>query len=80
MGRNKIELLERKLIKIEEQLDKCRTSSFVDGWQTSRHAKKARKWDFYSSEKRKIQDKLEELRTSNFLNDHKDFLFGKILK
>lgn len=80
MKSNKIELLERKLIKIEEQLDKCRTSSIIDGWQTSRHAKKARKWDFYSSEKRKIQDELEELRTSNFLNDHKDFLFGKILK
>ena len=58
MGRNKIELLERKLIKIEEQLDKCRTSSFVDGWQTYKHAKKARKWDFYSSEKRKIQDEI----------------------
>ena len=80
MKRNKIELLERKLIKIEEQLDKCRTSSFIDGWQTSIHAKKARKWDFYSSEKIKIQDELEELKTSNFLNNHRDFLFGKILK
>lgn len=80
MKKNKIELLENKLLKIEKQLDKCRTSSFVDGWQTSKHAKKARKWDFYSYEKRKIQDELEELKTSNFLNNHKDFLFGKILK
>ena len=80
MKNNKIELLEKKLLKIEKELDKCRTSSFVDGWQTSKHAKKARKWDFYSSEKRKIQDELEELKMNSFLNNHKDFLFGKILK
>ena len=80
MKNDKIKLLEKKLLKIEKELDKCRTSSFVDGWQTSEHEKKARKWDFYSSEKRKIQDELEDIKINSFLNNHKDFLFGKILK
>ena len=80
MKNDKIKLLEKKLLKIEKELDKCRTSSFVDGWQTSAHAKKARKWDFYSSEKRKIQDELEEIKINSFLNNHKYFLFGKIME
>jgi hypothetical protein len=37
-----IEKLKKRLEKIEKELDKCRTSSFVDGWQTQRHAKKSR--------------------------------------
>ena len=46
--------LEVKLQKIEKELDKVRTSSFVDGWQTQRHAKKSRKWDELAKEKFKI--------------------------
>ena len=46
--------LKTKLEKIEKELDKCRTSSFEDGWQTRKHAKKARKWDYYAQGKMKI--------------------------
>lgn len=57
----KIELLKSKLSKIESELDKCRTSSLQDGWQTSKHSKKSRKWDYYAQEKMKIIDQLDEL-------------------
>jgi len=57
----KIELLKSKLIKIESELDKCRTSSLQDGWQTSKHSKKSRKWDYYAQEKMKIINQLDEL-------------------
>ena len=57
----KVELLKSKLIKIESELEKCRTSSFQDGWQTSKHSKKSRKWDYYAQEKMKIINQLDEL-------------------
>lgn len=57
----KIELLKSKLIKIESELDKCRTSSLQDGWQTSKHSKKSRKWDYYAQEKMRIINQLDEL-------------------
>lgn len=55
------QMLEKKLEKIEKELNKCRISTLEDGWQTQRYAKKARKWDYYAQEKFKIQSKLEEL-------------------
>lgn len=57
----KIELLKSKLLKIESELDKCRTNSLQDGWQTSKHSKKSRKWDYYAQEKMKIINQLDEL-------------------
>lgn len=57
----KIEILKNKLSKIEKELDKCRTSSLQDGWQTSKHSKKSRKWDYYAQEKMKIINQLNEL-------------------
>ena len=53
--------LEKKLQKIEKELDKVRTSSFVDGWQTQRHAKKSRKWDVLAQEKFKLQQSLDTI-------------------
>jgi len=61
----KEELMKEKLIKrlqkIEIELEKCRTSSYIDGWQTQKHAKKSRKWDILAQEKIKIQTQLNEL-------------------
>lgn len=56
-----VEKLKKKLEKIEAELDKCRTSVMQDGWQTSKHAKKSRKWDFYAQEKMRIINELNKL-------------------
>jgi len=60
-----LELMKNKLLKrlekIEIELEKCRTSSYIDGWQTQKHAKKSRKWDILAQEKIKIQTQLNEL-------------------
>jgi hypothetical protein len=53
--------LQIKLDKINKELDKCRTSSFIDGWQTQKHAKKSRKWDMLAQEKFELQIKINEL-------------------
>jgi predicted nucleic acid-binding Zn-ribbon protein len=55
------EQIEKKLSKIESELDNCRTSSFIDGWQTQKHAKRSRKWDFLAQEKFELQKQLNEL-------------------
>ena len=56
---NQIQKIKNKLQRIE--LDKCRTSTMQDGWQTSKHAKKSRKWDFYAQEKMSLLNKLDKL-------------------
>ena len=56
-----VEKLKKKLEKIEAELDKCRTSAMQDGWQTSKHANKSRKWDFYAQEKMRIINELDKL-------------------
>jgi len=58
----KIEKLNKKLIKVNTELDKCRTSVIQDGWQTQRHAKKSRKWDFLAQEKIKLIQEIEILK------------------
>lgn len=67
--------LEKKLIKIEKQLDKVRTSSFVDGWQTQKHAKKSRKWDALAQEKIKLQQSLENVNNCK-RDGHNDDIFN----
>jgi allantoicase len=54
-----IKLLQRRLNKIEKELSTCRTSVMQDGWQTSRHARKARKWDMLAEDKRNLLAKIE---------------------
>jgi hypothetical protein len=46
--------LHKQLLKVESNLDKCRTTVIIDGWQTQKHSKKSRNWDFYSQQKIKI--------------------------
>lgn len=53
--------LSKKIKHILAQLDKNRTSVLEDGWQTQRHAKKSRKWDYYAQEKMKIFDLVDEV-------------------
>ena len=60
-----LQKLKIKLEKIEKELDKCRTSSFIDGWQTQKHAKKARKWDYYAQEKMKLIQQIEDYEENN---------------
>lgn len=55
-----IEKLRKQLVKIESELDKCRTSVLQDGWQTQKFAKKSRKWDYYAQEKMKLKQQIEE--------------------
>jgi len=57
-----IEKLKKRLEKVEKELDKNRTSSYVDGWQTQRHAKKSRNWDFLAQEKMKLKNCIDELQ------------------
>lgn len=62
MQQNKeIQKIKNKLQRIELKLDKCRTSVMQDGWQTSKHAKKSRKWDFYAQEKMRLINELDKL-------------------
>lgn len=62
MEENKeIQRIKKALQRIETELDKCRTSTMQDGWQTSKHAKKSRKWDFYAQEKMSLINQLDKL-------------------
>ena len=60
-----IEKLKKRLEKIEKELDSCRTSSFVDGWQTQRHAKKARKWDVLAQQKMNLIQRISNIEDGN---------------
>ena len=57
---NTLAKLKARLSKVEKELDKCRTSTIQDGWQTQRFAKKSRKWDYYGQEKMKLKQQIEE--------------------
>lgn len=52
--------IEKRLAKVEKELDKCRTSTIQDGWQTQRHARKSRNWDYYAREKHILLSLLED--------------------
>ena len=57
-----IEKAEKQLAKVELELDKCRTSTIDDGWQTQRFAKKSRKWDFYAQKKMRLIQEIEDIK------------------
>ena len=62
MEENKeIQRIKKALQRIETELDKVRTSTMQDGWQTSKHAKKSRKWDIYAQEKMSLLNQLDKL-------------------
>lgn len=70
-----LDKLKNKLSKIEKELDKVRTSSFVDGWQTTKHAKKSRKWDELAKDKFNILKAIDLLEKCDRLN-HNDDIFN----
>jgi hypothetical protein len=56
--------LEKKLARIESQLEKVRgCSPMTHGWQTSAYAKASRKWDVLAQEKFKITQIIDELKS-----------------
>lgn len=58
---NLLDKLKKELSKIDNALDKCRTSALIDGFGTMRHAKKSVKWDYYAKEKMRIKFLIEDL-------------------
>jgi hypothetical protein len=57
-----IKLLQKRLNKIEKELEKVRGASpLSDGWQTQILAKKQRKWDELAKEKFEISLKIIDL-------------------
>ena len=60
-----INKLNIKLEKVEKHLDKCRTTVMLDGWQTQKHAKKSRKWDYYAGLKRELLEQISEAEQKN---------------
>lgn len=57
----KLQQLKSRLLKIESELSTCRTSVLQDGWQTQRHAKKARKWDILAQRKMEIIQQIDDI-------------------
>jgi hypothetical protein len=60
--------LKLRLTKIENELSTCRTSVLQDGWQTQRHAKKARKWDILAQRKMEIINQIDKLENDVLMN------------
>jgi allantoicase len=63
--KSQLQKLNEQLNRVERELDKCRGTVMEDGWQTSRYAKKMRKWDFYANQKRQIQNKINDYENDN---------------
>ena len=57
----KLQQLKSRLLKIESELSTCRTSVLQDGWQTQKHAKKARKWDILAQRKMLLIQQIEDI-------------------
>jgi len=70
----KLQQLKSRLLKIESELSTCRTSVLQDGWQTQRHAKKARKWDILAQRKMEIISQIDEIECSQSLMDTDPFV------
>ncbi len=70
----KLQQLKSRLLKIESELSTCRTSVMQDGWQTQRHAKKARKWDILAQRKMEILSQIDEIEYSQSLMDTDPFV------
>jgi allantoicase len=64
----KLQQLKLRLTKIENELSTCRTSVLQDGWQTQRHAKKARKWDILAQRKIEIINQIDKLENDVLMN------------
>lgn len=70
----KLQQLKLRLLKIESQLSTCRTSVLQDGWQTQRHAKKARKWDILAQRKMELIQQIDEIEYLQSIMDTDPFV------
>ena len=70
----KLQQLKSRLLKIESELSTCRTSVLQDGWQTQRHAKKARKWDILAQRKMELIQQIDKIEHSQSLMDTDPFV------
>jgi allantoicase len=70
----KLQQLKSRLLKIKSELSTCRTSVMQDGWQTQRHAKKARKWDILAQCKMELIQQIDEIEYSQSLMDTDPFI------
>lgn len=61
--------MSKELKKLEKKLEKVRSSSLQDGWQTQKHAKKSRKWDVLAGEKRRLLHQIECIKNPNHDDD-----------
>lgn len=59
--KTELEKLKSDLERCEAQLDKVRTSTINDGWQTQRFAKKSRNWDILAQHKISLMSAISEL-------------------
>jgi hypothetical protein len=57
----KLQRLKSRLTNIEKELDTCRTTVREDGWQTQKHAKKARKWDVLAQRKMELIQQIDDI-------------------
>lgn len=69
-----LQQLKSRLVKIEKELDTCRTSVLQDGWQTQRHAKKSRKWDILAKRKMQLIQQIDEIEYLQSLIDTDPFV------
>jgi hypothetical protein len=61
-----LEKLSIKMDKVLSQLAKNRTTVLEDGWQTQRHAKKSRNWDYYGQVKFKLIQEINAVEGSDY--------------
>lgn len=66
-----IESAKKELARVELELDKCRTSTIQDGWQTQKFARKSRNWDYYAKIKIKLIQEIEKLEIDK---EYQDFI------
>jgi hypothetical protein len=57
-----IQSLQKRLLKIEKQLEEVRgCSPLTHGWQTQKYAQASRKWDILAQEKMRILQQLDDI-------------------
>jgi uncharacterized protein YxjI len=62
---SELEILKKKLTKIEAELEKVRGKEYDLTFGSQRRAKVSRKWDCLAQEKFEIEIKIEELQNEN---------------
>jgi hypothetical protein len=58
----RISKLKKKLDYVDSRLEKSRTSTKMDGWQTQKFARKSRNWDYYAKIKNQLRHEIYELQ------------------